>query len=443
MRNALLALAFSVVLGAGSLVVAPGGHHGGSSSSPNSAEYPVTITTAGRIAMHVSDDTHSGFLSSSDHAAFSSAVEPNPVVYGTGGYTIGSGAIDTTGTLWGDTFTRADGAIAGTLPEFPDVDGFSGGVWIGNTGNSGAPGAWNVTSNQLRSSANANGTMVFADSGLADATLSLTVAVLDTTSAPTLIFRVNSAGTHFWMLQWYAGTYYLQKCTAAPPSLACTVVGSGATAFVAGDSIVAAYAGSAIVAKRNGTTVVTATDSTYSTQTGAGVFNALDVSGVNRFTNLRAIGSTDTRTVVTSGGTFAIALGREGRGFNHPGVKVSGPANTGEFEVTLATVLDSSLLVQGLAPRPSCNAQWFNTIGSVGNGGSNAYAGISCVGAAAGDRCMISTDDGTAPAGGVLFAQGDGANTVVVTVLCVNGAGCSWPNTSQLITCFRPGTFNP
>lgn len=250
--------------------------------------------------------------------------------------------------VWGSTFTQANVTLGGTLPEFPYVAGFSGGVWLNDAGAS-----WAVTSNAAHWVGGGGGT-IYADAGYADGTVSVTISHLAAADAPFLLFRSNAAETQFWA--WQAplapvgGTdWTFVHCTGVYSGCVTVATGTGPV-NASGDVLSVTLFGSSIIGKVNGATILTVSNGTFSTNTGYGIGDFSNASTL--FTNLAFSALVDDRSISLKGhsvpGDYSITLGASGRGPHLAGVKIGGPAGSGQVEVSPSAVLDSSLTVAGL-----------------------------------------------------------------------------------------------
>lgn len=163
-----------------------------------------------------------------------------------------------------DSFNRANSAVA-----LGNAD--TGQTW------SALGGTWGISANQAYfvTGGTTNSLYAVVDSGLADTTVQVTIAVTDVTEEPRVVFRAVDVN-NLWIVS-TSGVVY--KRVAGSYTSAATFTHT----FVNGDIVSVVLLGNSITAKVNGTTVATVTDSFNATATKHGIGQLLLNTNVTRF----------------------------------------------------------------------------------------------------------------------------------------------------------------
>lgn len=173
-----------------------------------------------------------------------------------------------------DTFDRADNASS------------MGSTSTGSAAWTSLVGTWGIQSNRAYISAGVSALTCLAsvECGIADGTISTTIATATSTSNSGLTFRVTDVN-NLYVLEGGNGSTTAKIYKRVSGTFTQIAESAGNVHFNAGDVISVVLSGSSIIAKQNGTTIVSVTDSTHLTQTKHGLYHtaAASTAGVVTF----------------------------------------------------------------------------------------------------------------------------------------------------------------
>lgn len=225
------------------------------------------------------------------------------VTLGSAGTITATGRMDNSGILFGDSFTRANGALNATATQYGSA------TWTSR----GNDGQWVVSANRAQVTFSNppfnTGASLVADTGNADGYLEVTLRAWDVTKNAGLIFRSNAANTQWLHLAMgNTGVIEIYSVVGAPPSPSFTLIASVAGSYAPGDVAAVSYSGTALNIYKNGTLVLTAASAIGTTNTYAGLWCNQSVNGGTKFSDLYALGGVDSRLVTIGGGSTTVAI---------------------------------------------------------------------------------------------------------------------------------------